>query len=475
MADAQLIDIAPPDNQLLPDLPQAVARRPRTHFSDAVTVMLKSLSLPLRLKRNKEIEEKNEARNLMTLLHIEDPAANPHPGSETASFITIDSTELKFLSSPTVLDSLRDNIPFYITRRLADLRLFHDKTSKRLTDEGLTDSNDDPTSSRAAKRRCMTAKTSVRRNFQQRIAFIFPQIMFDTEDRMPLPLPFFTHKALRYIIDNLAVLPVRKVEADGIHKKGTILDVEKCSKLPNLGEELSLSFGQYTEAATQMYNFQTLRDKDSPGDGETWTQFWELHFLFFENQHDAEEYYEEWKKVELDLRRERWSYNYAYDPDYYVQRYMTAKNNMIQSLRFEEEMNRRETKWRAQALSESKSRGRDFPSSGFASRSNRPFPEAGSRPSVPSSCILCADRSHSLFTHPRDKTKFTDGKILWAKWNGKSLTSPDGRELCIRFNIGGNPHCVLKDKHGDTRIHVCSFCGDRSHHALSWTCRKRDN
>jgi hypothetical protein len=380
---------------------------------------------------------------------------------------------------PSVLDSLRDYIPFYITRKLADLRLLtDDKTSKRQADESLTDSNEDPRSSRVAKRRCMTAKTSVRRNFQQRITFNFPQILFDTEDRMPLPLPFFTHKALRYIIDNLALLPVRKVEADGIHKKGAILDVEKCSKLPSLGEELSLSFGQYTEAATQMYNFQAQRDKDSPGDGETWTQFWELHFLFFENQHDAEEYYEEWKNVELDLRRERWSHNYAYDPDYYVQRYMTAKNNMILRLRFEEEMNRRESKWRTQASampSESKFRSRDFPSSGFASRFNRPFPEAGSRPSVPSSCILCADRSHSLFTHPRDKAKFSDGKTLWAKWNNKILSTPDGRELCIRFNIGGNSHCTLKDKHGDARIHACSFCGDRSHHALSWTCRKRDN
>ena len=225
-----------------------------------------------------------------------------------------------------------------------------------------------------------------------------------------------------------------------------------------------------------MYNFQSQRDKDSPGDGETWTQFWELHFLFFENQHDAEEYYEEWKHVELDLRQERWSYGYAYDPDHYVQRYMTAKNNMTQRLRFEEEMNRREAKWRV--LTEWKSRSRDTaPSSGNSSRfgNSRPFSEAGSRPSVPSSCILCADRSHSVFNHPRDKSKFTDGKPLWAKWNGKVLSSPDGREICIRFNIGGSSHCSLKDKHGDARIHVCSFCGDRSHYALSWTCRKRDN
>jgi hypothetical protein len=468
-------EILPPDNHLPAENAAPPARVRKTHISDAVSTMLKSLSLPSRLKRNKEIEQKNEARNLMTLRHMEDPTGNPQPGSETASFVTIDSSDFKILSSSTIFESLRDNIPFYIIRKLADFNLTNDKISKRQnSDESLTDLNEDPALARAAKRRCMTAKTLVRRNFQQRISFNFPQIMFETEDRMPLPLPFFTHKSLRYLIDHLALLPVRKVEADGIHKKGAILDVEKCSKI--LGDELSLSFGQYTEAATQMYNFQAQRDKDSPDDGETWTQFWELHFLFFENQHDAEEYYEEWKHVELDLRRERWSYGYAYDAEHYVQRYMTAKNNMIQRLRFEEEMNRRESKWRAQL--DSKPRNRDFVSSGHPSRfnNNKPFPEAGSRPSVASSCVLCADRSHSVFNHPRDKTKFADGKPLWAKWNGKILTSPDGRELCLRFNIGGGQYCgFYKDRHGDSRLHVCSFCGDRSHHALSWTCKKRDN
>jgi hypothetical protein len=84
MADNQPADI--PD-LLLPELPLAAARRPKTHFSDVVSVMLKSLPLRLRLKRNKEIEEKNEARNLTTLLHTEDPEANPEPGSEAVSLL----------------------------------------------------------------------------------------------------------------------------------------------------------------------------------------------------------------------------------------------------------------------------------------------------------------------------------------------------------------------------------------------------
>jgi len=202
------------------------------------------------------------------------------------------------------------------------------------------------------------------------------------------------------------MLPVCKVKADGVHKKGAILDIEKLSKI--LREELSPPFGQYTEAVAQMFNFQAQRDKDLPSDWETWTQFWELHFLFFKNQHDAEEYYEEWKHIELDLRQEHWSYGYTYDPEYYVQHYMTTKNNMIQRLQLDEEMNWGEAKFCS--LFEWKPRSRDAPYGGNSSRfsSNKPFPEAGSRPSAPSSCVLCANRSHTLFSHPCEKTKFLD-------------------------------------------------------------------
>lgn len=164
---------------------------------------------------------------------------------------------------------------------------------------------------------------------------------------MPLPLPFFTHKSLRYIIDNLALIPIRKIEANGIHKKGSIIDINKLSQ--TLRKELSLTFGQYSKATSQMYSFQALRDIDSPDEEQTWTCLWEQHFLFFKNQHDAEEYYKEWKHTEFDLCKECWSYNFNYDGDHYVHCYLTAKNNMIQRQRFKDEMNRRESKWRAQS------------------------------------------------------------------------------------------------------------------------------
>ena len=454
--------------QALPALAVALPVQARkTHASEAISLILKSLPLPARLKRNKEIEEQNEARSFQTLRHTQDPIAFPNPGSETASLITIDSSEISFLSSSHILDSLRNIMPFYLIKKLADTKL----TNPLKRSENLTDSTDSDLS-HLAKRRCMSANTLISRDTERPTSFNFPQIMFNTENRMPIPLSFFTHKSLRYIINNLAILPTKKVESDGTSKKGVILDIEKLCK--TLGEELTLSFGQYGEASAQMFKFQEQRDGDLPDSIETWTQFWRSHFTFFENREDAEEFYDEWKHVELELRRDRWSYGYKYDASYYSQRYMTAKNNMIQRVKNREDLDQQIIK-----ILDSRSR-RDFPTrTNIASGSNlralqRPFQEAGSRQSAPAFCILCADQSHTLFHHPREKSKFRDGKNIWGRFNNNRLTSPDGQEICVKFNIGGSRYCSKDSKHGDNRAHICSFCGEKTHHALSWTCRSRD-
>jgi hypothetical protein len=224
----------------------------KTHILEAISTILKSLPLPARLKRNREIEEQNEARSLLTLRHAQDPVTFPDPGSENASLITIDSSEISFLSSSNALDSLRNIMPFYLIKKLADIKLTTASTSLKHS-ENLTDSTETAVS-RATKRRCMSGLALISRDTERPTSFNFPQIMFETEDRMPIPLTFFTHKSLRYIINNLAILPTKKVESDGTFKKGVILDIEKLSK--TLGEELTLSFGQYGEATAQMFKLR---------------------------------------------------------------------------------------------------------------------------------------------------------------------------------------------------------------------------
>ena len=143
--------------------PTPPVRVHKTHISNAISALLKALPLTLRLKRNKEIESLNEARQLKTLLYNQDPVNNPQPGSETASLITIDSSEIKFLSSPNIFGVFRDFMPFYLIRKLAEIKTADDKPSKRRDlNENLTDSNDDTATTRAAKRRCMTSDMLVK-------------------------------------------------------------------------------------------------------------------------------------------------------------------------------------------------------------------------------------------------------------------------------------------------------------------------
>ena len=457
-----------------PEVVQAIPPNRKTHINDAFSRLLKSLPLLARLRKNREIESDNDKRIKKTLDNALDPVAFPDTGSEAASFITVDSTEISLLATPNFTDVVQKEAPFYILQKLSALRISdRDKRKRDAENIDATDADE----ARDLKRRTMSGAVLVSRCADHPIETNFPEIMFTTEDKVAFPLSFFTHQSLQYILDYTALLPTRKIHG-GDAKSCTIIDVDKLAQ--TLGGELSLNYGQFMEAAYQMLHFQALRDKDAlctndlniPRVALSWTDTWRKHFAFFENQPDAERYYDDWKHMEFELRQERRRHNFAYDPEHYKLKYAMAKNNAMQR----EDFAKRESK----LLSQFESRFRAFSStpSSLPSRSiQRPFPEAGPRSlSASGSCILCADKDHLLPYHPREKTKFTDGKSLWAKVDADGkLRSPDGQEICIRFNISGRSACSGPRKHSpQNRVHVCSFCGDKSHHALSWTCRQHN-
>jgi len=88
----------------------------------------------------------------------------------------------------------------------------------------------------------------------------FPQILFDTELCIAVPLPFFLNKNLNILNFKASTLPMTKTNPNLSETKGTvILDIEKLST--RLGKELSLSCSQWTEAAANMYLFQKEKDE----------------------------------------------------------------------------------------------------------------------------------------------------------------------------------------------------------------------
>jgi len=109
--------------------------------------------------------------------------------------------------------------------------------------------------------------------------------------------------------------------------------------------------------------------------------------------------------------------------------------------------------------------------------SSQPFSSGSGKPSSSVVCLICAQRGHNLFFHQKTTTliKFADRKAVWSKCSpATGLLSPENQTICINWNIRGADaasHCA--SLHKDDRLHLCSFCGSKSHHALSWTCRSK--
>ena len=90
-ASAQ-ISGAPAQNQQPP--PQNLGAQPaymrKTHLPQILD-KLRTLPLKLKLSINKDIKQENEHRAACAYRHALDPVANPDPGSEAASMITLSS------------------------------------------------------------------------------------------------------------------------------------------------------------------------------------------------------------------------------------------------------------------------------------------------------------------------------------------------------------------------------------------------
>ncbi|KAJ3510381.1 hypothetical protein NLJ89_g4706 [Agrocybe chaxingu] len=283
--------------QALPAVPKR-----RTHISQVVIDMLKALSLPVKLMKNKEIEGKNATKQLGRLDHMLDPTAFPDLPSEDASFITIDSRERKDLRDPVFASHVKGVMPTYLAKELLDEEALEKK--KR---------DNDPSSSeqREGKRRCMDGSDIQPRSYDAPPTILFHSILFTTENNdSALPLNFFLNENLKRFMVRYASLPTGKANLKpGATTRDVILDVDKLKK--ELGDEIDMTFSQWLEAAENNIEFQSQRDKN--GKEGKYATFWNNHFVFFMNQPDRETEYDNWKLVERELRDEFIHRRVAYD------------------------------------------------------------------------------------------------------------------------------------------------------------------
>ena len=457
----------------LTDTGSVQPRVPRTHTSPAIIQLLKNLSLPNILQKNKKIEADNDARSAKTLNHALDPAAYPQPGSEVASLITIDPEDLARLRVPSFFASVRDFIYSSLARYLADEELKEKEEKKRKDDDILAEDV------RLSKRRCMDGSNHVERVVGEPIPIEFPQSLYDTEICVAVPLPFFLTRNLRSLVDEASTLPTVKSNPAPGETKGTyILNIEKLSA--RFGKELTLTCSQWSEAAANMWSFQISRDKlGSEGEHATW---FEKHFNFFNMLNKRDELYDAWKVMELEFRQDHRSRHLKFSAtDYDKALGLTEESHKLRK-EFQEFVSSSQT---VAGRSGPPYRGnaapfpqRNFPRGPSHSlTSSQPFSSGSGKSSPTAVCLICAQRGHTVFSHLKSTTppKFADGKVAWAKCSpGFGVASPDNQALCINWNVrGADAASQCASVHKDDRLHLCSFCGSKSHHALSWTCRTK--
>ncbi|KAF8799675.1 hypothetical protein BYT27DRAFT_7025824, partial [Phlegmacium glaucopus] len=313
-------------------------RVPRTHINPDLIQLLKDLPFYSKLEKNKQLEADNNARTIAKLNHRLNPEIYPIDGSDLASLLTIEEADLSQLLDDDIRTQYRPVMPIAVTKWVTDTQKAmaegEHSSLKRDSNSVLAESTKKTFAeeARLAKRRCMHGSLQMPRVIGVPATIIFPQTLFDTENCVSIPLPFFLNKNLRYITDKAATLPTIKSNPLAGETKGiNILDVEKLSA--TLGKEGSLTCSQWTEAAFQMYRFQQERDSDGPnGAFATW---YSNHFNFFNSQLDRDEMYQSWKDVELELRQEFRSQPTNYDAAHYVAKYELAKSETKIWSRFE--------------------------------------------------------------------------------------------------------------------------------------------
>ncbi|KAF8185417.1 hypothetical protein BJ912DRAFT_852729, partial [Pholiota molesta] len=241
---AQQIQPGPPG----PAPEQIGLRLHRTHKDDAVSLLLSKLSLREKLSKNKEIEEQNKAREEKSLQHSLDPDAHPDDGSDAASFITLDDEDFSDLKDPHVYSRFLNIMPDFLLLRFArDSRREKEEKEKRKLEEQ-SSKPAESVDGREAKRRCMDGDKATPHVVGAQRPIEFSDILFVTESHIAIPLPFFLNENLRHIIDQVATLPtVKSNPLPGDSKGSFILNVTELTK--KFGEELSLDFGQWSEAA----------------------------------------------------------------------------------------------------------------------------------------------------------------------------------------------------------------------------------
>jgi hypothetical protein len=428
------------------------------------SAFFKSLSLKTKLSWNKEREERNDNRDAARIRAAE--AEIPNYTSENESLGSIASGDLKPLCDQIIYESFSDALSDSVKLRIAKL-----KRKRPLTEPtGTAPTSDGPPPSNRRKMNGDLLKLRDAREAHVRI----PDIFYTTEDEgAHLPLPLFHPEAIRYVVTNLATIPLTRINPRHGEPKGrSILDIRKLCKI--FGDELdpNFSYDKYLESATNYLTFQTscdaMMDPNSGLGCGTWSSTWFSHFGFFTRKKDTGALFPFWRQYELELRQSILLENSPYIESRYDQIFYLARSNAAVEA---------STKLLISEMSPTRPPGAT-PSAKRFFRQDKESPKSGRKNSKDSNshgglCLACT-KEHTVFQHIANglPNSFPDGKPTHCCVSDGKLLLPSGSKPCFIFNLASftTRSCAAKCPCS----HLCSFCGGH-HPAFSWACRRAPN
>ncbi|KAF6761720.1 hypothetical protein DFP72DRAFT_879434 [Ephemerocybe angulata] len=402
--DPRLPHYLPPASPWAANAPE---RRRKTHTTFSIIQFFKSLSLKDRLEKNCAIERENGIRMQRKYAKLCAGQDAFDENDDAASMITIEEEEKALLTEPMMYDAYKDLMPKYLVLELV----------QRFTGRPLKRKADGFDCSRSGSEPPLKSMKSEPDVQSQAAEPKFTAALLLAESRQPLPITWYSNKALNIIRnrkalrgDAAAALEHWDVNEILASKDDTLVDAGMTS-------ETCENFEQYTECAENHNQAYALLD--SPG-STTYSDWAVAHHAFFTSRVDSIEMYEFWKQQEKQIRDAR-ARTPSFDRPAYEEGYRQCQRDYDKDI-----------------------------------------------------CILCAHRGHSVeehdvFKHPKT---LPDGKDYWARKKSTGSSNLFDRSLnknvCMAFNRAG-----IRCDHGNWRLHCCSFCGSSGHHALSWTCRSR--
>ncbi|KAK7041249.1 hypothetical protein R3P38DRAFT_2512412, partial [Favolaschia claudopus] len=265
------------------------------------------------------------------------------------------------------------------------------------------------------------------------------------------PLSVFTSPSLSLINANAPTMDTVKLNAAALGEK-QIRVMSTATFEATVLREAEMDGAQWTEAA---YNMISFTKKGSPSPAHTRCN---AHFGFFATLQDAGKNFPAIRATDIALRKRYVSTPFAYSRDLYDRELY----NEIMEWRIKEP--------RQTQLPNGGGRGATPArrARGGGGRGSAPFQKGNAGAASSTVCLVCAVRGH--FYSDCNSHSFSDGTPLHCSIRDRDIrTSGSHETLCRAWNAKGAAAACLHDQ--TQRVHACSFCGNKNHHAFSWTCR----